>query len=197
MQYALTSSCECALVWCVREDRWEQIERVEVCCLEDDLKVLAGGDMCEIGDRGINVSGGQKARISLARCCYSDSDIVVMDDPIAAVDSHVGKALFHKCIASYLKGKTRILVTNATQYLHKCDYIIVLENQTISHQGTYEELKAQNIDLMALLTEEDGSSSLSAARRSASKREEEDKKKKEEEDKKKEEEDKKKKKEED
>ncbi|KAK8831993.1 hypothetical protein WA577_005092 [Blastocystis sp. JDR] len=161
MQYALTSSCECALVWCVREDRWEQIERVEVCCLEDDLKVLAGGDMCEIGDRGIIVSGEQKARISLARCCYSDSDIVVMDDPIAAVDSHVGKALFHKCIASYLKGKTRILVTNATQYLHKCDYIIVLENQTISHQGTYEELKAQNIDLMALLTEEDGSSSFS------------------------------------
>ena len=155
---------------------------MEVCCLEDDLKVLAGGDMCEIGDRGINVSGGQKARISLARCCYSDSDIVVMDDPIAAVDSHVGKALFHKCIASYLKGKTRILVTNATQYLHKCDYIIVLENQTISHQGTYEELKAQNIDLMALLTEEDGSSSFSAARRTASKREEEDKKKKEEED---------------
>ena len=159
-------------------------EILKVCCLEDDLKVLAGGDMCEIGDRGINVSGGQKARISLARCCYSDSDIVVMDDPIAAVDSHVGKALFHKCIASYLKGKTRILVTNATQYLHKCDYIIVLENQTISHQGTYEELKAQNIDLMALLTEEDGSSSFSAARRSASKREEEDKKKKEEEDKK-------------
>ena len=157
---------------------------MEVCCLEDDLKVLAGGDMCEIGDRGINVSGGQKARISLARCCYSDSDIVVMDDPIAAVDSHVGKALFHKCIASYLKGKTRILVTNATQYLHKCDYIIVLENQTISHQGTYEELKAQNIDLMALLTEEDGSSSFSKVQRMARKREEEDKKKKEEEDKK-------------
>ena len=148
------------------------------------MKVLAGGDMCEIGDRGINVSGGQKARISLARCCYSDSDIVVMDDPIAAVDSHVGKALFHKCIASYLKGKTRILVTNATQYLHKCDYIIVLENQTISHQGTYEELKAQNIDLMALLTEEDGSSSFSKVQRMARKREEEDKKKKEEEDKK-------------
>ena len=150
-------------------------EILKVCCLEDDLKVLAGGDMCEIGDRGINVSGGQKARISLARCCYSDSDIVVMDDPIAAVDSHVGKALFHKCIASYLKGKTRILVTNATQYLHKCDYIIVLENQTISHQGTYEELKAQNIDLMALLTEEDGSSSHEATRRSMLKKEEEKK----------------------
>ena len=155
------------------EKKYQEI--LKVCCLEDDLKVLQGGDMCEIGDRGINVSGGQKARISLARCCYSDSDIVVMDDPIAAVDSHVGKALFHKCIAKYLEGRTRILVTNATQYLHKCDYIIVLENQTISHQGTYEELKAQNIDLMALLTEEDGSSSFAASRRSASKREAEEK----------------------
>ena len=97
---------------------------LHVCCLEDDLKVLQGGDECEIGDRGINVSGGQKARISLARCCYSDSDIVVMDDPIAAVDSHVGKALFNNCIHKYMKGRTRILVTNATQYLHKCDYIL-------------------------------------------------------------------------
>ena len=145
---------------------------LHVCCLEDDLKVLQGGDECEIGDRGINVSGGQKARISLARCCYSDSDIVVMDDPIAAVDSHVGKALFNNCIHKYMKGRTRILVTNATQYLHKCDYIIVLENQTIAHQGTYEELKAQNIDLMALLTEEDGSSSFAASRRLTKEKEE-------------------------
>ena len=128
-------------------------EIIKVCCLEDDLKVLSGGDQCEIGDRGINVSGGQKARISLARACYSDSDIVVMDDPIAAVDSHVGKALFNKCICNFMQGRTRILVTNATQYLHKCDYIIVLENQTISHQGTYTELKEQNIDLISLLVE--------------------------------------------
>ena len=148
---------------------------LHVCCLEDDLKVLQGGDECEIGDRGINVSGGQKARISLARCCYSDSDMVVMDDPIAAVDSHVGKALFNNCIHKYMKGRTRILVTNATQYLHKCDYIIVLENQTIAHQGTYEELKAQNIDLMTLLTEEDGSSSFAASRRSMHEKEEAEK----------------------
>ena len=152
------------------EKKYKEILRV--CCLEDDLKVLEGGDECEIGDRGINVSGGQKARISLARACYSDSDIVVMDDPIAAVDSHVGKALFNKCIRKYMEGRTRILVTNATQYLHKCDYIIVLENQTISHQGTYAELKEQNIDLMALLTEEDQSSSFAASRRSL--KEEED-----------------------
>ena len=145
---------------------------IKVCCLEDDLKMLSGGDECEIGDRGINVSGGQKARISLARCCYSDSDVVVMDDPIAAVDSHVGKALFNKCISKYMTGRTRILVTNATQYLHKCDYIVVLENNTIAYQGTYDQLKASNIDLMALLTEEDGSSSFSASRRSMHEQEE-------------------------
>ena len=134
---------------------------LHVCCLEDDLKILQGGSECEIGERGINLSGGQKARISLARCCYSDSDIVIMDDPIAAVDSHVGKALFNKCIYRYMKGRTRILVTNATQYLHKCDYIIVLDNQTIAFQGTFDELKAHNIDLLVLSEDDDASSSQS------------------------------------
>ena len=129
---------------------------LHVCCLEDDLKVLQGGSECEIGERGINLSGGQKARISLARCCYSDSDIVVMDDPLAAVDSHVGKTLFHKCIHKYMAGRTRILVTNATQYLHKCDFIIVLDNQTIAFQGSFDQLKNESLDL--LLLAEDASS---------------------------------------
>ena len=158
-------------------DQKKYDEVVKVCCLEDDLKILAGGDQCEIGDRGINVSGGQKARISLARCCYSDSDIVVMDDPIAAVDAHVGKALFHKCISKHMAGRTRILVTNATQYLHKCDYVIVLDNNTIAHQGTYDELKKANIDFTALLTEADGSSSFASNRKSFHEKDEENRRK--------------------
>ncbi|KAK8803750.1 hypothetical protein WA158_001444 [Blastocystis sp. Blastoise] len=122
---------------------------LHVCCMEDDLKVLKGGEMCEIGERGINLSGGQKARIGLARCVYSDTDIVIMDDPIAAVDAHVGKYLFNKCIKTELNGKTRILVTNALQYLPKCDYIVLLGDNCIEAQGTWEELKSQNIDVLA------------------------------------------------
>ncbi|KAK8811416.1 hypothetical protein WA158_003150 [Blastocystis sp. Blastoise] len=128
------------------EERYKRA--LHVCCMEDDLKVLKGGEMCEIGERGINLSGGQKARIGLARCVYSDTDIVIMDDPIAAVDAHVGKYLFNKCIKTELNGKTRILVTNALQYLPKCDYIVLLGDNTIEAQGTWEELKAMNINIL-------------------------------------------------
>ena len=127
---------------------------IHVCCMEDDLNILKGGDMCEIGDRGINLSGGQKARISLARAVYSDTDIIIMDDPIAAVDAHVGKYLFDQCIYKELKGKTRVLVTNAVQYLPKCDYIIYLEDQTIKCQGTYQEIKEKNPDVLQLIDRE-------------------------------------------
>ena len=120
-------------------DRMKYDEVLNVCCMKNDLKTLQGGDQCEIGDRGINVSGGQKARISLARCCYSDSDIMVLDDPIAAVDAHVGHSLFHNCIKKYLNGKTRIMTTNASHVLSECDLIIVLENHTIGFMGTYKE----------------------------------------------------------
>ena len=126
---------------------------IHVCCMEDDLKILKGGEMCEIGERGINLSGGQKARIALARCLYSDTDIMIMDDPIAAVDAHVGKYIFNKCILKGMEGKTRILVTNAVQYLPKCDYVIVIDDKTILCQGTYQEIKDKNIDVLSLIEE--------------------------------------------
>ena len=131
--------------------RYKQV--IKTCCMEDDLKILKGGDMCEIGDRGINLSGGQKARIALARCLYSDTDIMIMDDPIAAVDAHVGKYIFNKCILKGMEGKTRILVTNAVQYLPKCDYVIVIDDKTILCQGTYQEIKDKNIDVLSLIEE--------------------------------------------
>ena len=126
-------------------DQEKYNEVLRVCCMMDDLKMLQGGDQCEIGDRGINVSGGQKARISLARCCYSDSDIVILDDPIAAVDSHVGHTLFHTCIKQFLGGKTRIMTTNASHVLSECDQIIVLDNHRIAFMGTYSELQAAGL----------------------------------------------------
>ncbi|KAK8803865.1 hypothetical protein WA158_001559 [Blastocystis sp. Blastoise] len=147
------------------EERYKRA--LHVCCMEDDLKVLKGGEMCEIGDRGINLSGGQKARIGLARCVYSDTDIVIMDDPIAAVDAHVGKYLFNKCIKTELNGKTRILVTNALQYLPKCDYVIVINDNTIEAQGTYEEVKQKDSEFMKILQEQEvGRSSIDTGKTS-------------------------------
>ncbi|KAK8809647.1 hypothetical protein WA158_000590 [Blastocystis sp. Blastoise] len=129
---------------------------IEYSCLQDDLKVLKGGDECEIGDNGINLSGGQKMRIVIARCYYSNTDIMILDDPIAAVDSHVGQSIFNKCICKGMAGKTRILVTNAVQYLSKCDKIIVLNDNKIEAQGTFDEIKAMNIDISSLLAEKEG-----------------------------------------
>ncbi|XP_076064714.1 multidrug-Resistance like Protein 1 isoform X2 [Oratosquilla oratoria] len=115
---------------------------VQACALQADLEMLPGGDKTEIGEKGINLSGGQKQRVSLARAVYNDADIYLLDDPLSAVDSHVGKHIFEHVIGptGVLKGRTRILVTHGLTYLHNVDHIIVLKNGSISEQGTYNEL---------------------------------------------------------
>lgn len=83
----------------------------DVSCLLPDLAMWPAGDATEIGDRGVTLSGGQKARVSIARAVYSDADVYLMDDPLAAVDTHVGRALFERCIRGVLRDKTVILVS--------------------------------------------------------------------------------------
>ena len=99
---------------------------IAACQLERDLQILPAGDQTEIGEKGINLSGGQKARISLARAVYAESDIILMDDPISALDAHVRKAVFHQVLKGMCKDKTRILATHAVDFLHLCDRIIVI-----------------------------------------------------------------------
>uniref|UniRef100_A0A1I7YAB2 Multidrug resistance-associated protein 1-like n=1 Tax=Steinernema glaseri TaxID=37863 RepID=A0A1I7YAB2_9BILA len=118
---------------------------LSVCELRPDLETLPAGDMTEIGEKGINLSGGQKQRVSLARAVYAETDIYLLDDPLSAVDAHVGKQLFQNVISSttgILKNKTRILVTHGLNYLKKCDRIIVVKDGKISETGTYDELMA-------------------------------------------------------
>ena len=116
---------------------------LDLCELNQDLNSLAGGDLTEIGEKGVNLSGGQKARISLARAMYCDNDIYILDDPISALDAHVGKNIMHNCIIDYLKGKTRILATHALQYTSFADRIYYMKNGEINWEGTYEELIKQ------------------------------------------------------
>ncbi|XP_061170519.1 multidrug resistance-associated protein 1-like [Saccostrea echinata] len=122
------------------EKKYKRI--IQACALLPDLAILSAGDNTEIGERGINVSGGQKQRISLARAVYSNSDIYLLDDPLSAVDSHVGKSLFKEVIGQegLLRHKTRILVTHGVHWLPKVDLIVVMDEGTISEIGTYEEL---------------------------------------------------------
>ncbi|NXY43194.1 MRP3 protein, partial [Ceuthmochares aereus] len=119
---------------------------LEACALKTDLEVLPGGDQTEIGEKGINLSGGQRQRVSLARAVYSNSDVYLLDDPLAAVDSHVAKHIFDKVIGpdGVLKGKTRILVTHSISFLPQVDHIVVLIDGKISEMGSYQELLKQN-----------------------------------------------------
>ena len=108
-----------------------------------DLEILKGGDMTEIGERGINLSGGQKARVSIARALYSDSDIYLLDDPISALDAHVGRNIINNVLCDYLKDKTRVLVTHAIQYCNRADRIIYMKDGKIDWEGNFEELEKQ------------------------------------------------------
>lgn len=99
---------------------------VDVCALKKDFQLFPNGDKTLVGERGVSLSGGQRARINLARAIYKEADIYLLDDPLSAVDTHVANHLFDECIAGYLRGKTRILVTHQLQFLKKVDHIIVL-----------------------------------------------------------------------
>ncbi|KAJ6225732.1 hypothetical protein RDWZM_004277 [Blomia tropicalis] len=128
-----------------QKQRYEAV--LEMCALRPDLSVLPGGDETEIGEKGINLSGGQKQRVSIARACYSTASLILLDDPLSAVDSHVASHLFEHVISSqtgYLKDRTRVLVTNNVAILSQMDKIVVLQNGTITEVGTYQELLDRN-----------------------------------------------------
>ncbi|KAA6388868.1 MAG: ABC transporter ATP-binding protein, partial [Streblomastix strix] len=127
-----------------QEQKYNEV--VHVCALEPDFQTLAAGDMTAIGEKGVNLSGGQKARIQLARAVYSDRDIYILDDPLSAVDAHVGRFLLEECIDGRLKGKTRMLLTNQLQFIDRADNIILLNKGRIVAQGTSKELKEQRIN---------------------------------------------------
>uniref|UniRef100_A0A1B6CJL9 Uncharacterized protein n=1 Tax=Clastoptera arizonana TaxID=38151 RepID=A0A1B6CJL9_9HEMI len=110
------------------------------CALNDDINLLPGGDETEIGERGITLSGGQKQRVALARALYADRDIYFLDDPLSAVDVHVGQHIFNKYIMEALKNKTVIFVTHQIQFLNRCDEICVIKDGQIVERGTYNNL---------------------------------------------------------
>ena len=123
------------------EERYNEV--IELSQLRPDLEIFDAGDLTEIGEKGVNLSGGQKARISIARALYADKDIYMFDDPISALDANVGMKVMKNCIIKHLSGKTRILVTHALQYVSFSDRIIYMNKGEIKWIGTYEEIKEQ------------------------------------------------------
>ncbi|XP_016385003.1 multidrug resistance-associated protein 1-like isoform X2 [Sinocyclocheilus rhinocerous] len=123
------------------KDSWYQ-KVVEACALLPDLEILPGGDLTEIGEKGVNLSGGQKQRVSVARAIYCNCAVYLLDDPLSAVDAHVGKHIFEKVIGpqGLLQGRTRVLVTHGLSFLPQADLILVMVDGEITEMGSYTEL---------------------------------------------------------
>nr|AKC34056.1 ABCC3 protein [Spodoptera litura] len=124
-----------------------------VCALEKDFKQFPYGDQTLVGERGVSLSGGQRARINLARAVYREADIYLLDDPLSAVDANVGRQLFEGCINGYLRGRTRILVTHQIHFLKAADYIVVLNEGRIENMGTFDELVSSGKEFSMMLAQ--------------------------------------------
>ncbi|XP_033647740.1 ATP-binding cassette sub-family C member 9-like [Asterias rubens] len=122
---------------------------IDACALRPDMDILPAGDQTEIGEKGINLSGGQKQRVSVARTMYSSKSIIVLDDPLSALDVHVGRTLLEEGIVKWLNGnkKTVILVTHQLQYLNRADLILVMKDGRISSQGDLDDIIAADPDM--------------------------------------------------
>ncbi|KAF7228565.1 ATP-binding cassette sub-family C member 5 [Nothobranchius furzeri] len=123
---------------------------LEACCLLPDLAELPYGDMTEIGERGANLSGGQRQRVSLARALYSERPILLLDDPLSAVDACVGSHIFNRAIRGTAKGRTVIFVTHQLQYLPECDDVVLMKDGQIAEHGTHAHLMGKERDYATL-----------------------------------------------
>lgn len=126
---------------------------VEACALKEDFASLPDGDQTEVGERGISLSGGQKARLTLARAVYARADIYLLDDVLSAVDQHVGRHLIDNVLGAngLLSGRTRILATNSLPVLMEANYIVLLRDGKILERGTYEQLMAMKGEISQLI----------------------------------------------
>mmetsp|Transcript_4473 Transcript_4473/g.6671 ORF Transcript_4473/g.6671 Transcript_4473/m.6671 type:complete len:275 (+) Transcript_4473:1526-2350(+) len=124
---------------------------IEAACLSADMAGFKKGAETVIGERGINISGGQKARISLARAIYSDADIYLLDDPLSAVDPKVANEIFHNCLRGALADKIVVLVTHQLQFLRETPKILVLAEGQQKVLGTFEEISNAGFNIDDIL----------------------------------------------
>ena len=130
----------------------EWYERVvDACALRPDIDMLPAGDQTEIGERGITLSGGQKQRLNIARAIYHGSDLVLLDDPLSAVDAHVGRHIFDNAICGLLKGKCRVLATHQLHVLQRCDRIVMLDEGAIRTVDTFANLMANDEEFQKMM----------------------------------------------
>lgn len=127
---------------------------IKTCALERDLIIFSNGDKTVVGEKGSMLSGGQKARICLARAIYRKADIYLLDDPLSAVDAHVSRHLFEHCLRGFLKGSIIVLVTHQLQFMELADKIAIMNKGRISAIGDFETLKKTDLAFAKLLLRE-------------------------------------------
>ena len=124
---------------------------IDACALRPDLEMLPNGDLTEIGERGITVSGGQKQRLNIARAIYFNADIILMDDPLSAVDAHVGKHIMDQAICGLLADKCRVLATHQLHVLHRVDRIVWMKEGSIFKVATFRDLMDNDEEFQRLM----------------------------------------------
>ncbi|KAH8355856.1 hypothetical protein KR200_006142, partial [Drosophila serrata] len=132
-------------------DRKRYAKVVKHCALERDFELLPLKDKTLVGERGASLSGGQRMRISLARAVYREASIYLLDDPLSAVDSNVGKHLFEQCMRGYLKDRTVVLITHQRQFLQRVDQIVIMDKGQVCAVGNYESLLKAGVDFSTIL----------------------------------------------
>lgn len=133
----------------LRSHRYNQV--INACALGPDLEMLPHGDKTEIGERGVTISGGQKQRINIARAIYFDADLILMDDPLSAVDAHVGRKIFDEAILKLMKHKARILATHQLWVLSQCDRIVWMQDGRIRTIDTFSNLMRNDTSFQELM----------------------------------------------
>jgi ATP-binding cassette subfamily C (CFTR/MRP) protein 4 len=136
-----------------KEFKQEWFESViKNCALEEDLEQMPDRENTIVGERGVTLSGGQRARIALARAVYCDADIYLLDDPLSAVDAKVGRFIFNNCIKGILKSKCILLVSHQLQYVKNCDIVALIENGELKGLGPYEVvMEIENSDFAGIM----------------------------------------------
>ena len=118
------------------------VDALEKSCLKADLNLFEKGDVTMLGEKGTTLSGGQKARLALARALYANADIYFLDDPISAVDAKVARRIYENAILGLVrKGKTVVLITHQVSYLTECDKVWILEKGEITAEGSPKQLQ--------------------------------------------------------
>uniref|UniRef100_A0A8C2B1R1 Cystic fibrosis transmembrane conductance regulator n=1 Tax=Cyprinus carpio TaxID=7962 RepID=A0A8C2B1R1_CYPCA len=146
-------------------DEYRYKSVVKACQLEEDLAALPEKDKTPMAEGGLNLSGGQKARVALARAIYRDADVYLLDAPFTHLDIATEKEIFDKCLCKLMASKTRILVTNKIEHLKRADKILLLHNGESFFYGTFSELQSERPDFSSLLLGLEAYDNVSAERR--------------------------------